>query len=258
MMIGLLALLACSAGDPPASPQPVKVEAAVPAEVLKTGPRVPPVTEHRVAASHILVSFQGAVNALPNVTRSREEARARAVDARAKVLAGDDFASLARIYSDDSTASRGGDLGGFDDGTMVKPFESAVKLLAVGDVSDVVETPFGFHVIRRDALMEIHAAHLLVTWSGADRAAKDISRSKDDARLRVDEAIGKLATNADWSTTVRTYSDGPAKEDGGDLGWFGRDQLATDLDKAAFDLDIGETSAVVETPRGFHILKRTE
>lgn len=255
MMLVFLALLACSGTDsPPPAPAPV----VVPAPEVKPGPRVAPVTEKRVAASHILIAFQGAVNALPNVTRSREEARTRADEVHAKVLAGEDFASLARIYSDDSTGGRGGDLGGFDDGTMVKPFEDAVKALPVGGVSDVVETPFGFHVIRRDALMEIHAAHLLITWSGAERAPQEVSRSKDDAKARADEAVAKLVSGGDWATIVRTYSDGPAKEDAGDLGWFGRDQLSAELDKAAFDLDIGETSAIVETARGYHLMKRLE
>ncbi|MDP2304784.1 MAG: peptidylprolyl isomerase [Pseudomonadota bacterium] len=221
-------------------------------------PRVPADTQSRMAASHVLVSYAGAVNALPNVTRSREEARARAEEMRGKLLAGGDFAGLAKAYSDDSTGPRGGSLGGFMEGTMVAPFEAAVKALSAGQVSDIVETPFGFHVIRRDALAEVHAKHMVVTWSGAERAPPTVKRSKDEAKARVEEAKAKLASGAPWADVVRTYSDGPAKDDGGDLGWFGRNQLAPMLDSAAFDLDVGATSAVVESPRGFHILQRVE
>ncbi|MDP2311781.1 MAG: peptidylprolyl isomerase [Pseudomonadota bacterium] len=260
-------LLAGCTGDEPTTPPelpnvppvgtiatPPPVEAA-PATGL---PRVPSTSTTRMAASHILISHAGAINALPNITRSREEARARAAEVRGKLLAGGDFSDLAKAYSDDATGARGGSLGGFMEGTMVAPFEAALKLLSLGQVSEVVESPFGFHVIRRDALAEVHEKHLLVTWSGAERAPAGVSRSKEDAKARVDQAVAKLASGTPWADVVRTYSDGPLKEDGGDLGWFGRGQLAPMLDSAAFDLDVGATSPVIESPRGFHVLQRVE
>jgi len=57
---------------------------------------------------------------------------------------------------------------------------------------------------------------------------------------------------------VRKYSDGPLKEDSGDLGWFGRNQLAPALDTAAFGLGVGQVTPPIETPSGFHVLKRME
>ncbi|MFN7143137.1 MAG: peptidylprolyl isomerase [Myxococcota bacterium] len=222
------------------------------------GPRVPATTTNRLAASHVLVSYAGAVNALPNVARSKEDARARAEEARAKLVAGADFAEIARSYSDDSTGPRGGSLGGFMRGTMVEPFEKAVEALAPGQISALVETPFGYHVIRRDALLEVHAKHLLVTWGGAERAPAGVTRSKDAAKARVEEVAAKVAAGESWDELVRAYSDGPLKEDGGDLGWFSKGQLAEPLDSVAFDLDIGAASAVIETPRGFHLIKRVE
>lgn len=263
----LVALLsACSGSFPEPPPElpdrppvlPIGVVAAPTVTPLESLPRVPADTLTRMAASHVLISYSGAVNALPNVTRSREEARARAEEVRGRLLAGGDFAGLAMAYSDDSTGPRGGSLGGFMEGTMVAPFEAAVKAMPVGQLSEVVETPFGYHVIRRDALAEVHAKHMLVTWAGAERAPAGVSRSKDEARDRVEQATAKLASGAPWADVVRTYSDGPAKDDAGDLGWFGRNQLAPMLDAAAFDLDIGATSPVVESPRGFHVLQRVE
>jgi parvulin-like peptidyl-prolyl isomerase len=269
-MIVLLALLFACAGDASSdaavtAPPVATVVAPVPAAETPPAdagaaapPRVPATTTRRIAASHILVSYQGAVNALPNVTRTREEARARAEEARAKILAGADFAATARGYSDDATGARGGSLGGFDDGTMVKPFEDAAKALPIGGVSELVETPFGFHIIRREALAEVHEQHLLVSWAGAERAPAGVTRTQAAAKARMDEAVEKLGSGMSWDEVVQKYSDGPLKEDGGDLGWFGRGQLAPALDVAAFDLDIGATSPVVESPRGYHLLHRQE
>lgn len=255
-----LLLLAC-AGDPEPAETPPVPTPAVAAPVtppVPEGPRVPPQSATRFAAHHILVAWQGAVNALPTIARDRAEAQARAEEARAKIVAGADFEEVAKAYSDDSTGARGGNLGGFETGVMVQPFEAAVKLLQLGEISPLVETPFGFHIIRRDALVEVRCAHLIVSWASAERAPTGVTRTREEARARADAALAAAREGMAWNEVVRTYSDGPMKEDGGDLGWFARRQLAPALDTAAFDLDIGATSEVIESPRGFHLLKRLE
>lgn len=265
-VLPLLFLFACTGEEPGEAPPEVPTApfvgaAATPAEPAAPAadlPRVPSASKDRFAASHVLVSYAGAVGALPTVTRTKDEAKARAAEARARIVGGEAFAEVAKAYSDDSTGSRGGSLGGFDRGTMVAPFEAALEALPVGQVSELVETQFGYHVILREPLKEIRAKHLLVTWSGAERAPAGVSRSKDEARKRVDEVVAKLAAGEAWNEAVRAYSDGPLKEDGGDLGWFAKGQLAEPLDAAAFDLDIGATSTVIETPRGFHLIHRVE
>jgi peptidyl-prolyl cis-trans isomerase SurA len=211
-----------------------------------------------MAASHILVSYAGAVGALPNISRTKEEAKVRAEEARTRVLAGEDFAGVARAYSDDTSASNGGKLGGFNPGVYVPLFEETVRDLPVTGISKVVETPFGFHVIRRDAVTEVHASMLLVSWRGAERAPDGTTRSKEEAKARIDEAQKAIQGGQDWAEVVRKYSDGPLSDQGGDLGWFSHGQLFEPLDSAAFDLDIGKTSAVLDSPRGYYLLKRDE
>ena len=107
------------------------------------------ITAEEISASHILISYQGAERS--SARRTREEAKKLAEEALAKAGApGADVAALAREYSDEPGAKeRGGDLGAFKKGAMAKPFEDAAFKLKVGEISGVVETPFGFHIIKR-------------------------------------------------------------------------------------------------------------
>ena len=261
MALLFLWLFACS-GDPapPVAPAAeASAEVAAPAPVAAAPvPRVPPVTDKRFAARHILVHFKGGVSTLSGVERSREEALVLIEQTEAKIKAGASVSEMAKAYSDDATGPRGGDLGGFDEGTMVAPFEDALKKLQPGEMSGVVETPFGFHLILREPLREVHCAHLMVTWKGAEKASADVTRTQAEARTRAEEARAAVLAGKDWAVAVRTWSDTPLKEDGGDLGWFGPGQLAPQLDSVAFDLDLGAISAIIESPRGYHVLKRLE
>jgi parvulin-like peptidyl-prolyl isomerase len=106
--------------------------------------------EETVGASHLLVAYQGARRAAPTVTRTKEEAQKRAQEALAKAKKGDDFSKLVADYSDEpNAAQRQGKLGKFTRRAMVKPFADAAFALKPGQVSEIVETPFGFHVIKR-------------------------------------------------------------------------------------------------------------
>lgn len=113
-------------------------------EDLPTGPE-------RIGAKHILVGYAGSPKPIPDVTRSEAEAQqlAETVAARAREP-GADWNALAAQYTDEPGGkTSGGDLGRFGRGQMVPPFERAAFALKVGEISSVVKSPFGFHVIQR-------------------------------------------------------------------------------------------------------------
>lgn len=118
-------------------------------------------------ASHILIRPEG----------DKEAARKRAEEVLAKVKAGEDFAALAQQFSEDpGSAVRGGDLGFFGAGRMVKPFEDAVAKLKPGETSGLVESDFGYHIIR------LHARR------GAGVAPFEEVRPMLESRVRVELA----------------------------------------------------------------------
>lgn len=101
----------------------------------------------QMRASHILLMYQGSERS--TATRSKEEALSRIQELKAELDGGADFAELAQGNSDCPSGGQGGDLGFFGRGMMVPEFDSACADLAVGDVSGVVETAFGYHLIVR-------------------------------------------------------------------------------------------------------------
>jgi parvulin-like peptidyl-prolyl isomerase len=104
-----------------------------------------------VAAQHVLVTYRGAKNAPKDVKRTKAAAKKLAEEILAKARSGSDFTGLVKEYSEDpGTKDRLGSVGKFTPDKMVKPFSDAAFALKVDEVSEVVETEFGFHVIKRN------------------------------------------------------------------------------------------------------------
>ncbi|EDM74097.1 Parvulin-like peptidyl-prolyl isomerase [Plesiocystis pacifica SIR-1] len=100
-----------------------------------------------VRASHILLMYQG--SARSTATRSKAEAEQQINALAEQIRGGADFGDLAKANSDCPSGAKGGDLGSFGKGQMVKPFEVAAFGMDVGQVSGVIETDFGYHIIKR-------------------------------------------------------------------------------------------------------------
>ncbi len=97
----------------------------------------------QIAARHIIISTQG-MESEAEIAEARERIEA----IRQELLAGADFAELAREHSDDGSALQGGDLGTFGRGQMVPEFEQAAFALEEGEISGIVRTQFGFHIVQ--------------------------------------------------------------------------------------------------------------
>ena len=128
----------------PSASAPAPLASAAPAPSATVAPT-------QIAAQHVLIAYRGAARAPAGVTRTKAEAKARAAEVDAKAKAGADFTALVAEYSDDPGAKeRLGSVGKFSRDKMDKAFSDAAFALGVDQVSDVVETKFGFHVIKRN------------------------------------------------------------------------------------------------------------
>jgi peptidyl-prolyl cis-trans isomerase SurA len=210
----------------------------------------------RVRVRHILLAWAGASRASPELRRSREEAWLEVSEALARLRAGEDFAELAQEFSDDPSAAKGGDLGAIDGGQLNPIFEGVAFSLEEGEVSPIIETPFGFHIIKREPLIEIQIRQVLLQWEGSRKSK--VHWSKDIARKRAEDALSRIQEGEDVAAIAVEYSDGPAGIRGGDLGFFQPGQMLAQFEEVAFELEPGQVSAIVESELGFHILYREE
>ncbi|HET6764640.1 MAG TPA: peptidylprolyl isomerase [Longimicrobiaceae bacterium] len=152
------------------------------------------------------ISFQQAIITPEASDTAKAAARKQAEDVLAQIRAGGDFEVLARRFSaDPGSKERGGDLGWFRQGQMVRPFEATAYALRPGMVSDVVETDYGYHIIRMDKVRgpERSAHHIL--FAPAIHPA-DIER----ARVRADSVAAAVRAGAsltELAAKVKTQAD---------------------------------------------------
>jgi peptidyl-prolyl cis-trans isomerase SurA len=174
---------------------------------------------------------------------------------REKALAGEDFSLLAKTYSQDPGASEGGgDLGWFVKGAMVAEFESAAFALQPGQISAIVETQYGFHIIKCTGRKEdkIKASHILIRLAPSDDDLK-IKRALADSLYEL------IQNGADFGELAKKFSDDEnSREAGGELGWYGADDLLPAFKEALTGIDIGQVSTPVGSDFGYHLVKLEE
>ncbi len=209
-----------------------------------------------IKASHILI--KAAPGDLPADTLA---AYKRIQKLKADVEQGRrEFGTAAKEMSDDPSAkSNEGMLGYFTSLQMVYPFESAAYNTKVGEVSDIVRTRFGYHILkvhdRRAARGEIKSAHIML------KSSETMSEDKrSEAQEKIRQIHQELKDGTNWEKLVLQFSeDKSTKAKGGELPWFGTGKMVMEFEDAAFSLaNDGDYSAPIQTQYGWHIIKRLE
>lgn len=177
----------------------------------------------------------------------------KAIYDRAK--AGEDFVALAKETSEEPNANKsGGRLGYFSAFGMVYPFESMAYNTKVGEVSEIVRTQFGYHVLklidRRVRDGQISASHIMITDKGKDQTF--------DPEERINELYALLKQGESFEALAIQYSDDKnSGKNGGKLKLFGRGDLrAPEFEEAVYNLkNPGDLSEPVKTDFGWHLIK---
>ena len=208
-------------------------------------------SELELRISHILVSIPYGSTAEEKI-KSRERA-----DAAINQLSdGADFGDVALAVSDGQNALEKGDLGWRPSAQIPSLFGSVVRDMEVGDVSDIITSPSGYHIIQladrrsgEEILVEqTLARHILISTTELV--------SESDAVNRVNQLKIRLDGGEDFATLARTNSDdrGSAVDDG-DLGWVSKGQMVPEFEEVMLYTEVGEVSFPFHTEFGWHILQ---
>ena len=179
---------------------------------------------------------------------------------RQLLLDGGDFETLAKEYSTDRTvATNGGHLGYMAAGNLPYFFEEAAYKLAPGEISEVVESNAGFHILKggksRPARGSVRAAHIMkMVRQGATPEQEAAAKAAIDSLYELvkanPETFERVAmANSDDQGSARM---------GGQVGWFEAGRMVPEFSDAAFDLEVGAISEPVRSPFGWHIIKKLD
>lgn len=208
----------------------------------------------RYQLSHILIALpQGADSA------TIASARERAEGLRARARAGEDFAGLAVSHSDAPDALDGGDMGWRGAADIPTLFARNVILMRPGEISPVLRSPNGFHIVKlvdREAGAELkvtqtRARHILIS--------PDQIRTEQEAQAQARNLYNRIRDGAPFADLARAHSDdaGSAAR-GGELGWLSPGETVPAFDEAMNQLPVGQISTPIQSPFGWHIIEVLE
>jgi len=272
LLVLVLGLSGCPKKQPrePGEPEPAPSQKEDPAvadipldpsaiEDHSRRPSPPAKPPERIAAHYIVIKYQGDKQS-SGVERNKAQAGKRA--RRLVLLArqkGVDFVDLARKYSEVPREERGQQLI-FSRGEMTPAFDKAAFGLGLGQVSDAVDTPFGYYVMMRVLPEEYSSAHILIQYKGAKQAPPASRWTREEASKKANAVHAKvIKPGANFAVLAEQYSESPSKKRGGVIRPIAPGTMPAAYDNyvaALLKLKVGQVSPVVETPFGFHIIKR--
>ncbi len=212
-------------------------------------------TTKEVNASHLLLT-------VPKDASPEQDAEVlnRIEKIRKEIIDGKDFNDAAVEYSEDPSAKNNkGSLGYFTAFQMVVPFENAAFTTPVGEVSQPIRSSFGYHLLKvhdiRENQGEILVAHIMKMFP------KEITPEiKLVLKIQIDSIYNVLKNGADFAELAKTTSDDKrSASQGGEMAWFSSGRMIPEFADAAFALkNVGDYSEPIETPYGYHIIKKLD
>ena len=220
--------------------------------LLEQNERKGAATEYSIA--HILVRVPE--QASPGQLEAR---RARAEEALKRLKDGADFAQLAAAYSDAPDALQGGVMGWRSQERLPELFVEVLAKLKPGDVSNVLRSPAGFHVLK---LFELRGAGapLLVEQARVRHILVRTNElvSEDDAKRKLSNLRERIVNGVNFAELARLNSDDSSASRGGDLGWVYPGDTVPEFERVFMDLKQMEVSQPVKTSFGWHLIQVLE
>jgi peptidyl-prolyl cis-trans isomerase SurA len=208
--------------------------------------------EYRLAHILVIVPEQ----ATPDQIEAR---RRRAEEALRNVKTGGDFSQVAATFSDASDALQGGNLGWRSGARLPTIFADTVRSMKVGDVSPVMRSAAGFHILKLldkrsrnepAVVNQTHARHILIR-------VNEIT-SESDGKIKIDRLKDRLDTGAKFEDLAKLYSEDATAAKGGDLGWLNPGDVVPAFEDAMNRLATKQVSAPVRTTFGWHLIEVLE
>ena len=208
--------------------------------------------EYRLA--HILVLVPEQAN-----PAQIEAKRKRAEEALKSIKDGTDFAQVAAGFSDASDALQGGNLGWRPGARLPTVFTDVVRNMNVGDVSGVLRSAAGFHIVKLldrrskdqpSVVDQTHARHILVRVNE--------TTSEADAKAKIERLKDRLDSGAKFDDLAKLNSEDPSSAKGGDLGWISPGDVVPPFEEAMNKLPLNQVSAPVRTQFGWHLIEVLE
>lgn len=188
-----------------------------------------------------------------------KKAKAKATEALAALQSGRSFDKVSATYSDAPNALEGGELGWKKSGQIPGLFLTALKPLAAGDLTEVLRSPNGYHILKLTnkrgnsvplVIEQTHARHILVKLSEI--------MSEKDAKHKIDGIKVRLDNKENFEALARQYSDDGSASNGGDLGWINPGDTVPNFEQAMNALAPNEISEPVKSRFGWHIIQVIE
>jgi peptidyl-prolyl cis-trans isomerase SurA len=187
------------------------------------------------------------------------QVRAKAEKALAELQGGADFAQVSASYSDAQNALQGGELGWRSPAQLPGLFVDAAKSLRVGEISGILRSPNGFHILKlldkrgkdmRLVVRQTHARHILIKVNEVVTDA--------DARTRLTQLKERIENGTPFEELAKLHSDDLSASKGGDLGWLNPGDTVPDFERAMDALQPGQVSEPVRSPFGWHLIQVLE